>query len=81
MPKTSPPPPIDRVASSLHDDLQAFTVEEVAQRLRLSPDTIYARIAEGRLGHIRDGEGPKAPIRVLPSQLRAYLDAARVDTI
>lgn len=68
----APPPPSD-------DDLEAFTVEEVARRLRLSVDTVYNRIADGQLGHIRDGDGPKAPIRVLPSQLRKFINDRRVE--
>ena len=61
------------------DDLQAFTVEEVAQRLRLTPDEVRKRCKNGRLQHLRDGSGPKPRILVLPSQLRQYLDDQRVD--
>jgi len=53
-------------------DLEAFTVQEVAQRLKVHEDFVYDRIRNGELGHIRSA-GRKSAIRILPSQLQKYI--------
>jgi excisionase family DNA binding protein len=55
------------------DDLEAFTVQEVAQRLRVHDDFVYRRVKTGEMGHIRGG-GAKSAIRITPSQLAKYID-------
>jgi excisionase family DNA binding protein len=47
-------------------------VSEVAEQFRCSISTIYALIAQGRLGHFRIGVG-SGGIRVSDEQLDAYL--------
>lgn len=70
--------PIDEPVAT---DLEAFTVPEVAERLRVGPDWVYDRVRSGELGCIR-GTGPKGSkgaIRILPSQLQKFLDDRRVE--
>jgi excisionase family DNA binding protein len=50
-----------------------YTVDEVAQALRLAPCSVYERIARGELPAARLGSGPKAPIRVRAEDLDRYL--------
>ena len=50
-----------------------FTVDEVAQTLRLAPRSVYERISSGELAAIRLGSGPKAPIRVSAEELDRYV--------
>ena len=65
-------------ADPVDSDLEAFTVQEVAARLRVHERFVYDRVRNGELGHIRGG--PKAGvIRILPSQLRKYIDDHRVE--
>ena len=52
-----------------------MTVHEVAERLRVSPPTVYRRIAAGELPAVRLGAGPRAPLRVDDQELRAWLYA------
>ena len=47
-------------------------VSEVADRLRCSPSTVYALVAQGTLGHFRIGLG-RGGIRVSEEQIDAYL--------
>jgi excisionase family DNA binding protein len=53
-----------------------FTVDEVAQTLRLAPRSVYERISSGELAAIRLGSGPKAPIRVTAEELDRYVTPA-----
>jgi excisionase family DNA binding protein len=66
------------VAEPVVPDLEAFTVQEVAARLRVHEDWVYDRVRNGELGHIRGG-GRKSAIRILPSQLSKFIDARRVE--
>jgi excisionase family DNA binding protein len=49
-----------------------FTVQEVAEKLNVSPATVYDAVASGELPHHRIGRG-RGTIRVSEEQLRAYL--------
>jgi excisionase family DNA binding protein len=50
-----------------------FTVDEVAQTLRVRPRAVYERISSGELAAVRLGLGPKAPIRVRAEDLDRYV--------
>jgi len=58
-----------------HEVSGLMTVHEVAERLRVSPPTVYRRIAAGELPAVRLGAGPRAPLRVDDQELRAWLYA------
>jgi excisionase family DNA binding protein len=51
-------------------------VREVAERLRLSPPTVYRRIARGDLRALRAGRSRCAPIRVEASEVERFLRSA-----
>lgn len=51
-------------------------VDEVAQRLRLSRNSIYGRVHSGAIRAVRLGDGPRAPLRVAEDELERYLAAA-----
>ncbi len=55
------------------DDLQLFTVDQVAQRLRYKPRWVLDRIREGKLKAIVDGR----LIRVVPEDLEAFIRSSR----
>jgi excisionase family DNA binding protein len=54
-----------------------MTVREVAARLEVTPATVYALCAAGKLGHLRVGVG-KGAIRITEADLAAYVAACRV---
>jgi excisionase family DNA binding protein len=54
-----------------------MTVREAAARLEVTPATVYALCAAGRLGHLRVGVG-KGAIRITEADLAAYIAACRV---
>src|SRR3954467_15057198 len=57
------------------DELQLLTVAQVARRFQVHPSWVYANA--GRLGALRLGPGPKAPLRFDPSRVaRAVEDQA-----
>lgn len=43
---------------------ELWTVAEVAEYLRLNPETVRRWIREGRLEAVKLGNGPKAPLRI-----------------
>lgn len=49
-----------------------FTVNQVAERLKVSSAFVYARLADGSLHHYRLGNG-QGGIRVSEEQLQEYL--------
>ena len=51
-----------------------LSVGDVALRLRQSPWTIRAKVRDGTLPALRIGNGPRAPIRIDPAELEAWLD-------
>jgi excisionase family DNA binding protein len=51
-----------------------FTIQEVAERLRVSVETIRRRISAGELRVIRDGR----IIRIDPDDLEAYIAVRRI---
>ena len=59
----------------LREAEQLLTVEEAAARLRQSPGTVRRKIREGQLPALRVGSGPRAPFRVDPLELEAFLYA------
>ena len=52
-----------------------LTVDEVAEQLRVSPQTVYRRIGAGELEALQIGSGPKAPIRVRAGAVARFLNA------
>jgi excisionase family DNA binding protein len=54
-----------------------YTVDEVAETLRLAPRSVYDRISSGELTAVRLGTGPKAPIRVRAEDLDRYVSPAQ----
>jgi excisionase family DNA binding protein len=54
-------------------DEKLLTVGEVALRLRQSPRTVRDKIAAGTLPAVRIGDGPRAPIRIVATELEAWL--------
>ena len=52
-----------------------YTVPEVAERLRVSPHTVYAWLRAGRLKGIRLG-GTRAGYRIRQSELERFLEEA-----
>jgi excisionase family DNA binding protein len=57
-------------------DEKLLTVGEVALRLRQSPRTVRDKIAAGTLPAVRIGDGPRAPIRIVATELERWLDGA-----
>jgi excisionase family DNA binding protein len=53
-----------------------MTVAEVADFLRLHPNTVRVKIAAGTIPSIRLGDGPMAPVRIPRDQLEERLAAA-----
>jgi excisionase family DNA binding protein len=60
-------------------DTNCLTVREVADRLRVSPATVYHLCARRRLPHVRVGARGGA-IRVREQDLHAFLDSCQVET-
>jgi len=55
-----------------------LTVAEVVERLRVSPLSVYRRIADGELDALRVGSGCRAPLRFRPEAVaRRILEAER----
>jgi excisionase family DNA binding protein len=52
-----------------------LTVKEAAQRLKVSPATVYALCESGRLPHVRISTHS---IRISDIELKAYVSACRV---
>jgi excisionase family DNA binding protein len=50
-----------------------YTVDEVAETLRLRSHAVYERIASGELPALRLGSGRRAPIRVRAEDLDRYV--------
>jgi excisionase family DNA binding protein len=59
---------------------QLLTVDEAAERARVSPLTIRGRIGSGELGAMKlgHGHGVNAPVRIPAEDLEAWLSASRV---
>jgi excisionase family DNA binding protein len=55
------------------DAAQMLTIQNVADRLRCSVDTVRRRIADGRLRALRDG----GLIRISEADLTAYIKRSR----
>ncbi|GAB2636140.1 hypothetical protein GCM10027169_00360 [Gordonia jinhuaensis] len=64
----------------LADDLQAFTVPEVAARLRISERQVWRLIAAGRLTTLFKRERG-VPVRVPSPSLRALLENGHTDGV
>jgi len=63
---------------TLLEETQLLTVAEVARRLQQSERTVRDKIASGALPAIKIGTGPRAPIRVDPGELDAWIEANHV---
>ena len=59
-------------------ETQLLTVAEVALRLRQSERTVRDKINSGALPAVKIGTGPRAPIRVDPGELDAWIEANHV---
>jgi excisionase family DNA binding protein len=55
-----------------------MTVREVAEKLQVAKTTVYDLCAKGLLAHHRVGIG-RGTIRIVESDLQAYLDSCRVE--
>jgi len=55
------------------DALQLLTVRETAEVLRQSEWSVRQKIGRGEIPAVRVGVGPKAPLRVLRSELERWL--------
>ena len=56
---------------------QPYTVQEAADELRVSLETIYSACRRGELACLRFGTGGRGTIRIEESALAAFRDAAR----
>ncbi len=54
-------------------DTQLLTVEEVAQRLKMHPETVRRWIRDGQLHAIRFGTGKRASLRIRESEVERFL--------
>ena len=61
-------------ASRTHSDA-LLTVDEVAERLRISKSSVYRRIEAGELPAVRLGTRARAPLRVHARELEHWLEA------
>jgi excisionase family DNA binding protein len=62
---------------SVHGSL--LTVAEAAGLARLSEKTVRRRIATGELPAVRLGAGPRAPLRIDPAELAAFVGSHPAD--
>ena len=60
-------------AKMLQHSLQLLTVRETAEVLRQSEWSVRQKIGRGEIPAIRVGVGPRAPLRVLRSELERFL--------
>ncbi|CAN5319977.1 hypothetical protein BH18ACT12_BH18ACT12_23700 [soil metagenome] len=58
---------------TLNETQKLLKVREVAQRLRISPWTVYRRIAAGEIPAIKLGTGKRAPLRIAEGELDQWL--------
>lgn len=56
-----------------HSEGRLLTVGEVADELRVTPQTVYRRIETGELEALQLGTGPKAPLRIRAGELERFL--------
>ncbi len=61
------------MASITSEHQRYLTPQEAAEVVRTSRKTIYRRIADGSLPAVRIGDGKRAPVRIHPDDLDAYL--------
>ena len=54
-----------------------LSIDEVAQRLQIHPDTVRRLLRAGRLKGIRKGTGGMAEWRIDPRDLEAFIEAGR----
>ena len=57
-----------------------MTVAEVAEFLRLHPNTVRAKIAAGELPSLRLGAGPMSPLRIPRDALEEKLTTSQRET-
>lgn len=55
-----------------------LSVREVARRLGISPNTVYRRIADGKLDAIDIGDSGIQRLRVPETALRAFIDRSAI---
>jgi excisionase family DNA binding protein len=55
----------------------ALTIEQVAERLVVSPHTVRALISQGELPSFRLNDGPKSRARVMASDLKAWIESRK----
>jgi excisionase family DNA binding protein len=60
--------------------MQARTIKEVAEILRVSRATLYALCAQGKLPHIRVGTG-RGAIRIRDEDLTAFIESCEVQSL
>jgi excisionase family DNA binding protein len=69
-----------RIAASRTRGDALLTVDEVAERLRISKSSVYRRIESGELPAVRLGTHARAPLRVDAHELGRWLRATPVST-
>lgn len=55
-----------------------LNVREVAAFLGVTEDTVYLRVAQGKLPYIKLGDSRFAPLRFDPDEIQAWVDEHRV---
>lgn len=58
---------------------QLLTLKEAAARMTLSWQTVRRLVHAGKVGHLRLGDGPKAPIRIASEDVDRYLATRHVE--
>ena len=54
-----------------------YTTSEAAARLGMSVNTLRRKVAQGRIGYVRDGD--RGPLFFLPAHITDYIAARRHD--
>jgi excisionase family DNA binding protein len=57
----------------------AVDVAAIASMLGFSKDTIYRKVRGGEIPGFRLGDGPRAPWRFFPSEVKAHVKAPKAD--
>ncbi len=61
-------------------DEKLYTIEEVADYLKVTRQTVSRWINEGELKSIRLAPGKRGHVRISESDLKAFLEARRADS-
>jgi excisionase family DNA binding protein len=64
------------VQSAVHEEY--WTLDEVAERLKVNRRTVNRWIEDGSLGAIRFGAPPRGAIRISESDLQEFIERRRI---